>query len=416
VVFVTADGQGQGLDLFGINGCKGLKLQCLQLLADLFEALVAAGLQLGGGHGDGPDAALEELVNVEEVRAAGVAQAQAAIELLADPPGHLDGQGEQALARHIHLLAGQLVLLHVHREGVGELQAELQTVLPCQGQQAAEHGDGVGILQVLVEVVLIEGNVVVAHAVQDGPGRLVAQDGGVALDEGVQMLLREEVGGNALDLIRRTAVEGGDGDAVGDPGADGIDERGLGGEHLLEDALALLIDGSLGGVLHLVEVLVDLGTLDALQVVAHGHIEDETVRVTQAVDLGQDFAGEPGLDVLLIGLGHIELGGPLAVIALVLRQDAGTVDAGGQLRAVHLLDGLQFEEPGSGEVGGDNVLGQLGVGACGGTEGGLDLLPAKDGEGLLPCHVGAVNTEDGTFPVVLGGEPVHQFLKRNGDH
>ena len=60
------------------------------------------------------------------------------------------------------------------------------------------------------------GDVVVAHSVQDGPGRLVAQDGGVALDEGVQMLLREEVGGNALDLVRRTAVEGGDGDAAED--------------------------------------------------------------------------------------------------------------------------------------------------------------------------------------------------------
>ena len=45
----------------------------------------------------------------------------------------------------------------------------------------------VGILQVLVEVVLVEGDVAVAHAVQDGPGALVSQDGGVALDEGYDL-------------------------------------------------------------------------------------------------------------------------------------------------------------------------------------------------------------------------------------
>jgi hypothetical protein len=46
--------------------------------------------------------------------------------------------------------------------------------------------------------------------------------------------------------------------------------------------------------------------------------------------------------------GTVELGGPLAVVALVLRQDAGAADALGQLRAVHLLDGLELEEPGAG--------------------------------------------------------------------
>ena len=307
-------------------------------------------------------------------------------------------------------------MLHVHREGVGELQTELQASLPRQRQQAAEHGDGVGILQVLVEVVLVEGDVAVAHAVQDGPGALVSQDGGVALDEGVQPLLRDEVGGDALDLVRRAAVEGGDGDAVGDPGADGVDERRLGGEHLLQHALALPIDGGLGGVLHLGEVFINLGPPDALQVVAHGHVEDEAIRVPQAVGLGQHFAGEPGLDVLPVGLGHGELRGPLAVVALVLRQDAGAADAGGQLRAVHLLDGFQLKKPGPGEVGGDDVLGQLGVGPGGGAEGGLDLLPAEDGQGLLPREVGAVDAEDGALPLILGGEPVHQFPEGDGDH
>ena len=416
VVLVAANREGKRLHLLRIHGGEGFKSQRLQLLADLLEALITAGLQLGGSHSDGPDAALEELIDVKEVRAAGVAQAQTAIELPADPPGHLDGQGEQALARHVHLLAGQLILLHVHRESVGELQAEFQAVLPRQSQQPAEHRDSVGILQILIEVVFIESDIVVAHTVQDGAGGFVAQDSGVALNKGVQMLFRDKVGRDALDLVRRAAVESGDGDAVGDPGTDGINERRLGGEHLFQNPLALLIDRGLGGILHLVEVLVDLGALDALQVIAHGHVENKPVRVSQTAGLRQYLAGKPGLDVLLIGLRHVEFRGPLAVITLVLRQDAGAVDTGGQLRAVHLLYSLQLKEPGSGEIGGDDILCQLGIGPGGRAKGRLNFFPAKDGEGFLSRYVRAVDAEDGTLPVVLGGEPVHQFLKRNGDH
>ena len=285
MVFIAADGEGQGLYLLHVHAGKGLEFQRLQLFADLFEPLVAAGLQLGGCHSDGPDAALEELVDVEEVCAAGVAQAQAAIELPADPPGHFDGQGEQALARHVHFFAGQLAPLHIHREGVGELQTEFQAVLPRQGQQAAEHGNRIAVLQVLVKMMLIEGDIVVAHAVQNIPGRLVTQDGGVALDEGVQALLGDQIGGDALNLVRRTAVKGGDGNAVRDPGADGVDERRFGGEHFFQDTPALLENGFAGGVLHPGEILVNLRPSDALQVVAHGHVEDEAVGVPQTVDL-----------------------------------------------------------------------------------------------------------------------------------
>ena len=119
------------------------------------------------------------------------------------------------------------------------------------------------------------------------------------------------------------------------------------------------------------------------------------------------MAGAPGLHVLLVGLLDVELRGPFAVVALVLRQDAGPGDAGGQIRAVHLLHGLQLEEPGPGEVAGDDVLGQLGVGARRRTEGGLDLLPAEDGQGFLPGHVGPVDPEDGALLPVLRHDPVH---------
>ncbi len=198
-------------------------------------------------------------------------------------------------------------------------------------------------------------------------------------------------------------------------GRDGVDEGAFGGEELLEDSDALLENGGLGGVHHLGEEFVHLGPLDALQVVAHGHVEDKGVGITQAVDLGHDFTGAPGFYILLKGLLDVQLRGPLAVVALVLRQNAGPADAGGQIRAVHLLDGFQLEEPGSGEIAGNDVLGQLGIGSGGGAEGGLDFL-AEDGQGLDARLIGLVDAEDGAVLLILGGYPGHEFPERDGGH
>ena len=66
-------------------------------------------------------------------------------------------------------------------------------------------------------MVLVEDDIVVSHLIQGVPGGAVAQDGGVALDEGVQTLLRDQIGGDALDLLRRAAVESGEGDGPGEP-------------------------------------------------------------------------------------------------------------------------------------------------------------------------------------------------------
>ena len=415
VVLVGPGRQGQGLDARHVHAGKGLELHGVQLVADLDEALVAAGLQFGGGHGDGPDAQGKQPVDVQRVGAAGVADPHLPAELPGDPGGHSGGQGEEGLARHVHLLAGELPGLHVHGEGVGEFQAEFHAGLIRQGLEAAEHGDGVPVLEVLLEVVVVEGDVVVAHAVQDGPGGLIAQDGGVALDEGVEALLLNQVAGNALNLVRRAAVEGGEGDAAGDPGRDGVDKGRLAGEELLEHPDALLENGGLGGVHHAVQEGVDFLLLNARQIVAHGHIEHKGVGVAQPKDFGHDLTGAPGLDVLLKGLLDVQLRGPLAVVALVLRQNAGPVDAGRQVCAVHLLDGFQLEKPCAGEVAGNDVLGQLGVGSGGGAKGGLNLL-TEDGQGLDAGPVGLVDAEDGALPLVLGGHPGHQFPEGNRGH
>ena len=415
MVNIGVTGGGQLADGLGVRAGEGTVCHGLHLLHHLVQAVVSAGLEDGGGHGDGPDPGGKQLVAVEILRAAGEGDAHLTLELAGNAVAHLDGQGEQAAAGHIHLVVGQLATGGVHREGVGQLQAKLQAAAVGQGLQALKHGHGVGPLQILVEMVLIEDDVVIAHGVQGAAGGLVAQDGGVALDEGVQVLFGDQVAGDALDLIGGTAVEGGHGDAAGHPGGDGVDEGGLLGEQLLEHLLALAEDGGAAGVHHTVDIGVDLLALDALQVIAHRHIEHEAVGVAEAVDLAEDLQSAPGLDILVHGLGHGQLRGPLLVIALVVGQDAGAGHTGGQISAVHLLNGLYLEEPGAGRIGGDDVLGQLAVGTGGGAEGGLDAL-AEDGQALAGGVVLLMHAEHVAAAGVLGDYPIHQRFEGNGIH
>ena len=264
VVEVGVAADAERLNGGGVGAMESGKGHILDLFAHLAQTVVAAGFENGGGHGDGPDTGCEQLVAVKVFRAAGKGNAHFALELLGNAVAHLNGQGEQGAAGHIHLVAGQLAAGGVDGEGVGQLQAEFHTGLVRQSLQTLKHGNGIGPLEVLVEMMLVKDDVVIAHGVQNGAGGLVAENGGVALDEGVDLLLGDQVGGDALDLIGRAAVEGGEGDGTGDVGADAVDKVGLLREELLEHRLALDKLRRIRGVLHGLNVGVDLFALDAL--------------------------------------------------------------------------------------------------------------------------------------------------------
>ena len=415
VMVIRAGGGGEVGDGGGVGAGEGAVLHRLDLLDHLEQAVVAARLENGGGDGDGPDARGKELIAVEVFRAAGEGDTHLAAERAGDAAAHLDGQREEAAAGHIHLVVRQLAARGVHGEGVGELETELQTLLVRELLQTLEHGHRVLPLEILVEVMLVEHDVVVAHGVENAAGGLVAEDGGVALDEGVQVLLREQIACDALDLLRRAAVERGDGDGARNARGDVRDEIALGGEQLGEDLLAFLELRGPARVHHVVDVAVDLAALDALEVVADGHIEHEPVGIAETVDLADDLERAPGLDVLVLRLRHGQLGGPLLIVALVGGEDAGTGHAGGKLGAVHLLYGLDLEEARAGEVGGDDVLRELAVGAGGGAEGRFDAL-TEDGQALARGLIFLVDAEDVAALGVLGHDPVHQGRERNGIH
>ena len=132
------------------------------------KTLVAAGLQLRCRHGDRPDAADKQLVNVESIRTAGIGKAELSVKLPADPRRHSCCQRVEALSGHVHLFAWQLTGLY-------------------------------------------KGDIVIAHFIQYGACRFIPQQGRIALDKGMQSLFRDEIARNALNLLRRAAVERGKG-------------------------------------------------------------------------------------------------------------------------------------------------------------------------------------------------------------
>ena len=172
-----------------VCAAEGLVGKLLGLFNHLVQPVVSAGLENGGRDRDGPDTGSKELVAVEEFRTAREGNAHLAVKLAANAVTHFNRQREQAPAGHVHFGSGQLVSRRVNREGVGELETELQTLGVGEGLQTLEHRDCVDPLEVLVEVMLVEDDVVIAHGVENRARGLVAEDGGVALDKRMQVLL-----------------------------------------------------------------------------------------------------------------------------------------------------------------------------------------------------------------------------------
>ena len=416
VVIVGTAGAAHFRDGLGIGAGKGLEFHAFNLFRHLCKTVVTAGLQNRGSHGDRPDTGRKELVAVEEFRAAGEGNLHFAAELHRDSAAHLNGQREQSAAGHIHFVIGQLATRGIHGEGIGELQAELQSMTVCQRLQTLKHRYGVLPLQVLVEMVIVKDDVIIAHGVENGAGVMVAEDRRVALDKGIDLFLGDQIGRNALNLIRRAAVQGGKRDAARDMRGDSRDEFLFLGEEFRQNLLAFPEDGRGGGVLHGFDVMVDLFALDARKVIADGHIEDEAVRVAVAPDLCHDLQCAPGFDVLVQRLTDFQLGGPLLVVAFVIRENAGARHAASQLLAVHLLHSFDFKEARPRHIGGNDVLRKLTVGAGGGAEGRLNFFTENRQRLRRISLIGLVDAKDLAGFCALSHNPAHQIAEGDGIH
>ena len=113
------------------------------------------------------------------------------------------------------------------------------------------------------------------------------------------LLLGDEVGGDALDLVRGAAVEGGLGDGVGHVGEMASHRprppSGTNSRLARAQSMHSWPHGVPEASFMPVDVGVDLLALDARQVVAHGHVEHEAVGVAQPSSLASSLQANQAL-------------------------------------------------------------------------------------------------------------------------
>ena len=70
-------------------------------------------------------------------------------------------------------------------------------------------------------MVVIKDNIVEPHSIQGAAGEFISQQGGVAFHIGVKPFFLDQIGGNPLNLLRRTTMESGQGDRLAHSWGDG---------------------------------------------------------------------------------------------------------------------------------------------------------------------------------------------------
>ncbi len=223
----------------------------------------------------------------------------------------------------------------------------------------------------------------VAQVVVENPtDPLRAQQGGIALDVGVQAALAQQVFADGADLVRRAAVHGREGDVVRHAGRDVQARRGrvVPREQFLH--LPLLA----GAILRAVQEPLHVGLADAGQVVTDAEVEHDAGAARKAQPVVEGVDQQPGPEVFVEGLVDLELLGPLDVVALVLHVDAGL----GDLELVQGLDGLELDVAGPAQPGRDDVLGHLRMRAGGRAERCFQRVT----EGLCPERITGIGHEE----------------------
>ena len=327
------------------------------------HAQVAAGLQQVGADGDGGQSGSQQVGRVEGVGSAGKRQQQVALVLIGKFERQVAGHRMQCPARHVHgRVVDEFGSVVFDLEGVRQLEAEDQVVFGCHPSQVVEHRDRIDVLQVVPEGLVGYRNVAESEfVVDDAADGVGAEEGRVALDRGVDAPFFHEVEHDRFDLVGRAAMHGRQRDRVG-YGVRDFDAGDLRVPSGDDVDVCLLVVRS---VVHGFQVPLDVGLLDAGQVVADRHVEDHAGTVPGEAELVvQGVDQHPGAQVLVERLIDLELLRPLDVVTLVLDIDAGLVD----VELVQGLDRLQLDEAGSHQPGHDDVLRHLTVWSGGDTE------------------------------------------------
>ena len=298
---------------------------------------------------------------IKDIGTATVGNTQAAGKVLCQFFRYIHGKEEQRFARHVHFLARKLFVFDVHREGIGQLDAEQESCIFSQFLQALQHRYGIIISQVILEMTVRKSHVAISQLIDGLPDEIISQESRIAFDKGIEMLFCQEIRRNPFDFFRRTAVHGRNGHGIADSSRDGpyvffcqvLEQVRM----AQEPVPAFPEDVRPGCILQSLNEPIDFRTADAFQIISDRHIELESIHGTEAVLFGQDMEEEPGLDVFFKGLGNSQLRRPFDVITFIIGMEARFGYR--QVFPIESLHSLEFKETGACRIGCGDILGQL---------------------------------------------------------
>ena len=197
----------QFTDLFDIHSLPFIIRDILQELPDLIQSLISARLKQGGCHRDRPDTRRDQIPDAEVVSAARIGDPKLSVKLLRDSLDELNRQRIEAASGHIHLLARELAGLHIHREGIRQLDSDRKSKAFGKADQTLKHRNGILPLKVRRKMMIVKGNVIKSQVIECLSREVISQQRRIALYISIQVLFLKQVGSNRLDLLRGTSVQ-----------------------------------------------------------------------------------------------------------------------------------------------------------------------------------------------------------------
>ena len=156
---------------------------------------------------------------------------------------------------------------------------------------------------------IAECHIVVAHFIHGLSCIVVTQKGRIAFNKGMNVFFCQQIGCDALDLLRRASVQGGQGCTAAYSSGNRFCIfccKVLKTVRIVQQPLsAFLENGSFRCILQAFDEAVDLLGFDAFQIIAHAHVELETVHGAQSPFLCHEFQSKPCFYIFVKCLRHI---------------------------------------------------------------------------------------------------------------
>ena len=78
------------------------------------------------------------------------------------------------------------MFLHIHRERVGDLYTEFQSLFICKLHEPFKHRDRILILKVIFKMEVTEHHIIISHVIHGFSGKIISKQCGITFNKCMQ--------------------------------------------------------------------------------------------------------------------------------------------------------------------------------------------------------------------------------------